>query len=379
MITDKKTICLVGGSSQTHILAGFLGHQSNIKINILTRKPHLWFKDFETKDLKGNIYKAKLNKISNDPRDVIIESDIIIIGLPGFAIKKELLRLKPYLKQDQIIGTVFSGTGFFFHVIEILGKETPCFGFQRVPFTGRVLDYGKRGILKGYKDYLAFAELNIKENEEFRFFLESLFRTKTIRLDNILEATLSNSNPILHPVRLYVLFKDWTPDKTYTEIPFVYDTWDDESSELWIACDLELQEITKKLRPINVKVTPVLDYYNCKNVKELTGKIKSIKPFRGVRPHMIETAMGFQLDVKHRYFSEDIPFGLILIKSIAERVKVCTPNIDLIINWAQKVMNKEFLVNNHLKGKDINETLNLDDKIFSKTMEIIASQQVRFV
>lgn len=40
------------------------------------------------------------------------------------------------------------------------------------------------------------------------------------KLSHYMEATLSNSNPILHPVRLYVLFKDWTPTKIYTHIPF---------------------------------------------------------------------------------------------------------------------------------------------------------------
>jgi hypothetical protein len=57
---------------------------------------------------------------------------------------------------------------------------------------------------------------------------------------------------------------------------------------------------------------------------------------------MVETPQGLQLDTDHRYFSEDIPYGLVLIKSMAKYVNVDTPKIDMVLNWAQKVMGKEF-------------------------------------
>jgi hypothetical protein len=155
---------------------------------------------------------------------------------------------------------------------------------------------------------------------------------------------------------MFTLFKDWTPETYYTSIPFMYNTdWDNESSELWVQCDEELRQIINKF-PINGEEIPsVLDYYECSNIQELTKKIQSIEPFKNVYPHMIETPQGYKLDVEHRYFSEDVPYGLVLIKSMAKYVNVDTPKIDMVLSWAQKVMGKEF----PLKHKLIDSLLNM--------------------
>ena len=58
-----------------------------------------------------------------------------------------------------------------------------------------------------------------------------------------------------------------------------------------------------------------------------------------------------------RYFTEDIPFGLILIKSYAVKYKVATPNIDTIILWAQENMGKKYLTDGQLNGENIDETV----------------------
>ena len=47
--------------------------------------------------------------------------------------------------------------------------------------------------------------------------------------------------------------------------------------------------------------------------------------------------------------TEDIPYGLAVIRGIAEIVKVETPNIDKVLTWCQEKMHKEY----QLQGKDI--------------------------
>ncbi len=350
----KQIVCICGGGSQGHISTGVIGSSPNYTVNVLTRRPTLWSNDFTTIDLKGKEYKAKINTISDNPQ-IVSDSDIILICLPGYAIKEELQKIKNYIRPDAIVGCVFGGSGFFIQVQRVLGDTTKCFALQRVPFTGRLLEYGHSARLKGYKPYLKVAMINIGEQEskDIVGVLEDWYKTPVFKLSHYLEATLSNSNPILHPCRLYILFKDWTPEKVYTHIPFLYDTdWDDESSELWVACDNELREIIRKY-PIDEKEIPsVLEYYNCNNTRQLTAKIRSIEPFKGVQPHMIKVEGGYKLDTEHRYFIEDIPYGLILIKIFAEKVQVPTPNIDRVLEWAQRVMGKEYIINGQLIGLD---------------------------
>ena len=61
-------------------------------------------------------------------------------------------------------------------------------------------------------------------------------------------------------------------------------------------------------------------------------------------------------DFKNRYFTEDLPCGMIVIRGIAELAGVATPMMDEIILWCQSHMGKEYLKDGKVKGKDVKET-----------------------
>lgn len=65
---------------------------------------------------------------------------------------------------------------------------------------------------------------------------------------------------------------------------------------------------------------------------------------------------GLVPDFNNRYLSEDVPFGFVVLKGIAECVDVKTPVMDEIIHWAQKKLGKEYLIGSQLKGKDVPST-----------------------
>ena len=71
---------------------------------------------------------------------------------------------------------------------------------------------------------------------------------------------------------------------------------------------------------------------------------------------MLKTDDGFIPDFQSRYFTEDIPYGLLIIKSVAAITGTATPVIDTVITWAQEMMHKEYIVGGKLVGKDIAET-----------------------
>ncbi|MCS3234927.1 NAD/NADP octopine/nopaline dehydrogenase family protein [Phocaeicola vulgatus] len=78
---------------------------------------------------------------------------------------------------------------------------------------------------------------------------------------------------------------------------------------------------------------------------------------------------GFLPDFKSRYFTEDFPFGLLIIKSIAEVLNICTPNIDKILLWGQDVLNKEYIHEGELKGKDLSKTGYINADLFYKLLK----------
>ncbi|MBO4966219.1 MAG: NAD/NADP octopine/nopaline dehydrogenase family protein [Muribaculaceae bacterium] len=363
MKRDQKVtrVCVCGGGSQGHVAAGMIGCREGYAVDILTRRPDDWSHDFVTRDFRGKEYRAHLGVISSDPADVIPQADIIYISLPGFAIREQMARIKPYLRPDTIIGSSFGGSGFFIHLFHTLGYNVPSFCFQRVPAIGRPLHYGHIADLQGYKPDLKVATVNISDPERIVKMSEEWFETPTTHLSHWLEVTLSNSNPLLHPVSLSVLFADWEPGKIYRTVPEVYSDWTDEASRRWLACDDELQSIIRKLPMRADEVPTLLDYYGVDGVESLTAKVRSIEAFKNKPAPMKAVGDGYVLDSGHRMFEEDVRCGLVTIKSFAERVGVSTPMIDRIICWAQRVMGKEYIVDGRLTGRDLGEALIAED------------------
>lgn len=65
---------------------------------------------------------------------------------------------------------------------------------------------------------------------------------------------------------------------------------------------------------------------------------------------------GVVINLESRFFWEDIPYGLCILKDIAQMIKVKTPHIDRLIEWHQKFMNKKYIVDGKLSKEAIKET-----------------------
>ena len=134
------TIC--GGGNLGHVCAGFLASQEENSVSLLTTKPEFWSKTIDVVDCKGEVYHGVLKSISNQPADVVPDAEMVLVCLPGFAIGNVLKAIAPYLNDNCWVGTVVSSTGFFFEAMKVLPKNQPLFGFQRVPFISRIINYG---------------------------------------------------------------------------------------------------------------------------------------------------------------------------------------------------------------------------------------------
>lgn len=349
-----RTVCICGGGALGHVMIGSFSKKGYI-VNLLTNHPKDWnhYVDIETID--GKLEEGYISIISNSPQDVIPQSDLILFCLPGFLIRDELKRIKEYLSPDSVVGSIVSSTGFFIMALDILGPLSHLFGFQRVPYIARVKEYGKSAYLLGYKSKLKFSFHNLIDERALQIELEILFDLPVEILEHVLEATLTNSNPILHPTRLYTLFSEWTKGEVFTKEIYFYEDWDINSSKMLIACDNEFQEIVKHL-PVNIaEMQSLLDYYESSDAKSLTNKITSIKAFEGIKVPMIRVEGGYVPDFSNRYFTEDIPYGLILLKYIASIINIPTPNIDRIINWSQKLLGMDWMHHNELIGNDLSK------------------------
>ena len=354
----KQTICICGGGNLAHVVGGFLAAKTNGEVSLLTRHPERWNpnRTITVSDNDGGVSVGKFSNITSDPQIALTGADIVLFCLPGYAIAEELEKIKPYLQEKQIVGSVVSSTGFFLMAKRILPSGTPLFGFQRVPFIARVDEYGNSASLLGYKQSLYFATDGVENPGDLSYVFSSLFDIPVYWLDNFLKVTLTNSNPLLHPSRLFGMFG--TGVQEFENPLLFYEDWDDFSSEIYIACDIELHTLMNKLHLSEKDIPTILSYYESEDAATLTKKIRSIKAFKGLLAPMRLSENGkYVPDYANRYFTEDIPFGLLLVKAFAEKMSVSTPTIDKLICWAQSVMGKDFLVDQRLEGRDVEETI----------------------
>lgn len=324
-------ICICGGGSLGIVCAGVFLSQG-IDVNILTGHPQNWNKFIQVFDPEGKEYSGYLNKISAEAKEVIPESDIVLLCVPGYLIEKTLKDIKPFLKNSSIVGSIVSSTGFFFMAHEILSQETTLFGFQRVPFIARQRVYGKIGDLLGYKPHLNAVIENSSNPEQAQHLLEKLFLTPITLLDSFYEVALTNSNPILHTGRLYALWGKHEIVPEQNQILF-YADWTDEASQYLIDMDNEFQSLLKKLGVKEGAIPTLLNYYESTDAKSLTNKIKSIPAFKTILAPMKKTPEGWLPDFNSRYFMEDFPFGLKYIRNLAKNNSVPTPTIDTVFDW----------------------------------------------
>lgn len=324
-------ICICGGGNLGHVCAGFLANRGH-QVSILTTKPERWSQTIEIVAPDG-FFEGKLAQVSSQPEEVVPQAEILLVCLPGFAIHDELTKIKPYLSKTCRVGTVVSSTGFFFEAFEVLPTDIPLFGFQRVPFISRIIEYGRKAELKGYKESLHVALEQTEDKESVKVILEQLFEKPVTLADSFYEVSLSNSNPILHPSRIYTMWKDWQPGIVYPCNPQFYAEWTLEASTLLIQMDKEFQSLLRNLGLKEGCIPPILDYYESTDAESLTLKLRSIKAFQNITSPMKAVEGGFIPDFSSRYFTEDFPFGMRFIVETAQKHNVSIPVIGKIYQW----------------------------------------------
>ena len=328
-----RGICICGGGSLGHVVAGYLAATKPVKVNVLTQRPERWSREIVVDTPDGRVLHGGLNVVSSDPAEALSGVDVVLLCLPGFAIRDELIKIRPYLNKDTYVGSVFSSTGFFFEAMQLLDEVIPLWGFQRVPFIARTEEYGHSAHLLGYKSAHNIAVERCDDKEGFRALIESLFDAPVTLLSNYYEASLTNSNPLLHTSRLYTMFGGENEGRVFPRMILFYEEWTVEAAQLLIDMDEEFFTILRYL-PVSEGYLPrILDYYESHDAESLARKLSSIQGFKGITSPMKETAEGWVPDFASRYFTEDFPYGLRYIWELAHQLNIDVPYIDKVYNW----------------------------------------------
>jgi hypothetical protein len=372
-------ITVVGGGNSTTIFAT-QALEAGHTVAILTRRPGDWAKTigFINDDMKWDP-RTKItgtpHLITADEAECIPQSDVIFIaGVPVHNNPEILLRIKPHLSNKQcFIGSVCAYGGFNWVCEKYLGDagNYVLFGTNLIPWTCGTDTYGEMGHIFGVKRVLRCVTEGGVDANGVKDWLGPILRQPLVDCD-FLSSTLWPNNPSLHPPILYGLFKDWDGKTAYKpeDVPKkIYAELTDESAKYIVLLDQDLVAIVKALSkefPNNQSLKHDFSLKSCilenyeDQVTDPSTTVTCVSKNIAFASHYLqyeEVEGGLFPLVDHKFFITDLPYGLCTYKDIALSLGIATPTIDAIIYWNQRMLGKEYLVDNALVGKDIGECI----------------------
>lgn len=369
------TIC--GGGNAAHTLAGLTSAHTETKVNVFVpfeNEERLWQAGISknggiTVRFPDRTTTGKPNKVSANPAEVLPGSDLVLLALPAFAHETIFEQIAPYLDLGAWVGAMPARGGLDWAATRVLRKgfqKYTLFGLQTLPWACRIEEFGHEVKVMGTKAQVELAARPVEKTREVAEILEKLLGLSLLPVDCFLCLTLANTGQILHPGLMYGLFKDWQGE-LYQEGPLFYQGVTPDSAKVLQQLSDEIQALRKRLEDCY----PCVDFSYVRPLDEwlrrsystdiddpstLETALATNRSYAGLKAPMKPVKGGLVPDFGSRYLVEDVPYGLIVTRGIADLAGVNTPMMGEVIRWSQEQMGMEFIVDGELKGKDLSAT-----------------------
>lgn len=323
-----ESVVIYGGGNIAHSVAASIARVKPVAV--ITRRPEYWGRRL-TCEQGGVVWSTRYNISATASLEPLNDADVVFILLPQFAHEEVVENCCQKLKSGSTVVFAPGPARCIEYAKKFAKINVRVVAFQRVPFIARIIDYGHsvRCSLPRRLHKLVVSDKGMKD--EWRARSQEWFSGEVEYLSSFLSLVFSNSNPLLHPARLFVLLKNGD-NGAYDRCPYFYAEWTDESSELYVSADMEMQKVYETCSPESFvhDYESVLRHYEVASPAELTKKIRGIASFKTIMAPWKKTCGGRWIpDPESRYFTEDIPYGTRVILSYAQAADLSTPIIEM--------------------------------------------------
>lgn len=372
--STEQVITVVGGGASAHVLIPFLsgaGHE----VQVLTRQPDRWSSDLrlELQSIEQEVlqtFDGTLARVSDDPAEIIPQSDIVVLCMPVCAYRAALHQIAPHLRSDSevAVGTIYGQAGFNWMVDEIAGKfgleSVVSFAVGLIPWICRVREYGSVGVTYGCKEVNVAA---VRPRDRFQQLNDSFFtaicqqwlgKGSFEQSDSFLSLTLSVDNQIIHPSRCYGLFQRYGGKwGSWEEIPYFYRDFDEQSADLLRALDDDYSLVREGIRARfpDREFPYMLDYLGLERLSyksantDIRESFVTSETLGAIKPPVRQNEDGgWEIDTDHRFFTDDISYGVCIAKWMAQEMGLRVPTMDAIIEWVQDLRNEAYIEDGRL-------------------------------
>ena len=329
----EKNICILGAGNVGLTLGAYLADKKN---NIRIYKKEKLEKDkvdFEY-NLEGAVnLKSKISLMTNSLEKALYGAEIIFVALPAFC-RKDYLKDVVNIIDAPVYIIFFPDNYGVLELDNLLKGSSKKNLFKSAGTNSFVYPCRKKSenysVVKGIKKEIFVSSINKDYLEDILIILNKLWNIFSIR-DNYLEIQLSNMNPIIHPIVLFLNLGrieneggnfDFYKEGISPTIAELIDKIDKERINVGKAVGINLSPLSKVMEEV----------YNSKEKNLYKSLTESKVHIDGLAPSSLDT----------RYIKEDIPYGLVPISILGKIKGVKTPLIDNIINIANIVMDENY-------------------------------------
>jgi opine dehydrogenase len=348
---EKDLIAVLGGGNGGHAIAANLS-LAGFKVNFfeLLRFAESFEKVLRTKEIQIQGISidgvAKLNLATTDIQQAIKDAEVIFVITPAFGHKAMAEVCAPFVQDGQII-VLMPGSGGSLEFINIFKQKKVK---REVTFAEScTLPYGARLKGPGHVSVLINAMIlptgvfPSKKTEEVIPKLKQ-FYSMIIPAKDVLEAAINNPNPIVHPVatllsatriehskgEFYLYAEGMTPAVART-----YESLNQERLSICKTLGYKLYHWDNlEFKDYNLGETEEECRYRILNTS-MDAAFGKDGIYAGIKMKGPE-------HLKDRYVTEDVPYGMVLLSTLGDLLRVPTPTHDAVIQLASTINRTDY-------------------------------------
>lgn len=289
-----------------------------------------------------------------------MKADLIFIVGPAYSTEPFGKAVKPYLEKGQIVIVCPSSCGGSIIFKNAIGVSLENDDYivaetSTLPYAVRVTEPGSINVFLKLKDGLLISAVPSKYTEKVYSLTKDVYPS-LVPAKNVLQTTLQNGNPIIHPS--VSLLNVALIERTNGDFYFYEEGVTEAVGRLMKAVDDERLEIGKKLGVEIIRDPEIGVRQGYMQEATYDKGFSKAKGFKGIKA---------QSGLDYRYFNEDVGYGLVFMTDLAKHIRVETPIMNSVINIVSKIMERDYRSESNRTLK----ALGLDKYDLEKLKEIL--------
>ncbi len=272
----------------------------------------------------------------HDIARVMNGAEVVFVVGPAYSTKPFAVECRPHLTPGQLVVVCPSSCGGSIEFkngteLSIRDESVIVAETSTLPYAVRTTEPGKINVFLKLRGGLLLAAVPARNT------LSVLERVRDVypameAAENILQTSLQNGNPVIHPA--VTLLNAALIERTQGDFFFYEEGVTSAVSRLMEAIDQERIAIGRKLG-IDITSDPQL---GCRQgymqVADYESGYATAPGFKSIKA---------QKTLDNRYFHEDVGYGLVFMKNLADQLDVEAPDMSALIRLASVVMQRDYL------------------------------------